>query len=71
MFVRSYMSQYFEIHPDNPQVRLIKQAVEIINNGGGNNGSRRRSARIDAAHQGFAADFLNLIERDIKRSKGA
>ncbi len=28
------MSQYFEIHPDNPQARLIKQAVEIINKGG-------------------------------------
>ncbi len=28
------MSQYFEIHPDNPQARLIKQAVEIINRGG-------------------------------------
>jgi len=28
------MSQYFEIHPDNPQARLIKQAVDIINNGG-------------------------------------
>ncbi len=28
------MSQYFTIHPDNPQNRLIKQAVEIINNGG-------------------------------------
>ncbi len=28
------MSQYFEIHPDNPQDRLIKQAVEIINKGG-------------------------------------
>lgn len=28
------MSQYFEIHPDNPQSRLIKQAVDIINNGG-------------------------------------
>lgn len=28
------MSQYFEIHPDNPQVRLIKQAVEIIKKGG-------------------------------------
>lgn len=33
-FVRLYMSQYFEIHPDNPQQRLIKQAVEIINQGG-------------------------------------
>lgn len=28
------MSQYFEIHPDNPQARLIKQAVDIINDGG-------------------------------------
>lgn len=28
------MAQYFEIHPDNPQQRLINQAVEIINRGG-------------------------------------
>jgi len=28
------MSQYFQIHPDNPQSRLIKQAVEIIHQGG-------------------------------------
>lgn len=28
------MSQYFEIHADNPQPRLIHQAVNIINNGG-------------------------------------
>lgn len=28
------MSQYFEIHPDNPQARLILQAVEIIKKGG-------------------------------------
>lgn len=28
------MSQYFEIHPQNPQQRLIHQAVEIIHNGG-------------------------------------
>lgn len=28
------MSQYFAIHPENPQPRLIKQAVEIIRNGG-------------------------------------
>ncbi|MDT8452852.1 MAG: L-threonylcarbamoyladenylate synthase [Gammaproteobacteria bacterium] len=28
------MSQYFEIHPVNPQMRLIKHAVEIIRNGG-------------------------------------
>jgi tRNA threonylcarbamoyl adenosine modification protein (Sua5/YciO/YrdC/YwlC family) len=28
------VSQFFQIHPDNPQRRLIKQAVEIINKGG-------------------------------------
>ncbi|MBE9396512.1 threonylcarbamoyl-AMP synthase [Pontibacterium sp. N1Y112] len=28
------MSQFFQIHPDNPQQRLIKQAVEIIHRGG-------------------------------------
>ena len=28
------MSQYFEIHPDNPQKRLVQQAVEIVNQGG-------------------------------------
>lgn len=28
------MTQCFHIHPDNPQARLIKQAVQIIRNGG-------------------------------------
>lgn len=28
------MSQYFEIHPDNPQTRLILQSVNIIREGG-------------------------------------
>lgn len=28
------MSQFFQIHPDNPQARLIKQVVEILNKGG-------------------------------------
>ncbi|MCV6613112.1 MAG: L-threonylcarbamoyladenylate synthase [Amphritea sp.] len=28
------MSQFFQIHPENPQQRLINQAVEIINKGG-------------------------------------
>ena len=28
------MSQYFQIHPDNPQARLIRQAVEIVRDGG-------------------------------------
>lgn len=29
-----HVSQYFQIHPENPQARLIKQAVEIIRGGG-------------------------------------
>lgn len=28
------MSQFFQIHPENPQKRLLNQAVEILNNGG-------------------------------------
>ena len=28
------MSQYFQIHPENPQVRLVRQAVQIIRDGG-------------------------------------
>ncbi len=28
------MSQFFHIHPDNPQHRLIKQAVDIVEQGG-------------------------------------
>lgn len=28
------MAQYFQIHPDNPQLRLIKRAVEIVRAGG-------------------------------------
>ncbi|MDY7578052.1 L-threonylcarbamoyladenylate synthase [Herbaspirillum sp. RTI4] len=28
------MSQFFQIHPDNPQSRLIKQAAQIIHSGG-------------------------------------
>lgn len=28
------MSQFFQIHPDNPQPRLIKQAAEIMRKGG-------------------------------------
>ena len=28
------MAQYFHIHPDNPQTRLLKQAVEIVQRGG-------------------------------------
>jgi tRNA threonylcarbamoyl adenosine modification protein (Sua5/YciO/YrdC/YwlC family) len=28
------MSQYFEVHPDNPQLRLLKQAAQILHGGG-------------------------------------
>ncbi len=28
------MSQYFEVHPQNPQARLLKQAVQILHAGG-------------------------------------
>ena len=28
------MSQFFQVHPDNPQARLIRQAVEIVRDGG-------------------------------------
>src|SRR5690554_7789935 len=29
-----FMSQFFQIHPENPQKRLINQAVEILRKGG-------------------------------------
>ncbi len=28
------MTQFFAIHPDNPQARLLRQAVKIVNDGG-------------------------------------
>ena len=28
------MSQFFQIHPENPQARLIRQAVEVVRGGG-------------------------------------
>jgi tRNA threonylcarbamoyl adenosine modification protein (Sua5/YciO/YrdC/YwlC family) len=28
------MAQYFEVHPENPQQRLLKQAVELLKGGG-------------------------------------
>src|SRR5260221_2393148 len=28
------MAQYFSVHPDNPQPRLVKHAVEIVRDGG-------------------------------------
>jgi tRNA threonylcarbamoyl adenosine modification protein (Sua5/YciO/YrdC/YwlC family) len=34
LFKRFFMSQFFHIHPDNPQKRLIAQACDIIRKGG-------------------------------------
>ncbi|MFO1194426.1 MAG: threonylcarbamoyl-AMP synthase, partial [Rhodoferax sp.] len=28
------MAQYFELHPDNPQLRLLRQAVALLEKGG-------------------------------------
>jgi tRNA threonylcarbamoyl adenosine modification protein (Sua5/YciO/YrdC/YwlC family) len=28
------MAQFFSVHPDNPQIRLLKQAVTLLNQGG-------------------------------------
>ena len=28
------MAQYFEVHPENPQPRLLKQAVALLEKGG-------------------------------------
>lgn len=28
------MSQFFQVHPENPQARLVRQAAEVIRNGG-------------------------------------
>src|SRR5690606_3701224 len=30
----NYMSQFFSLHPDSPQPRLIRQAADIVRNGG-------------------------------------
>jgi len=27
------MAQFFSVHPDNPQARLLKQAVQLLNQG--------------------------------------
>jgi tRNA A37 threonylcarbamoyladenosine synthetase subunit TsaC/SUA5/YrdC len=28
------MAQYFEVHPQHPQTRLLKQAAELLHKGG-------------------------------------
>lgn len=46
------MAQYFQIHPDNPQPRLIRRAVEILQQGGAivypTDSSYALACRIDA-----------------------
>jgi tRNA threonylcarbamoyl adenosine modification protein (Sua5/YciO/YrdC/YwlC family) len=56
------MAQYFRLHPDNPQPRLVKQAVQIIRDGGvialPTDSSYALAARIDDKH---AAERLRRI----------
>ncbi|HEY6895990.1 MAG TPA: L-threonylcarbamoyladenylate synthase [Rhodocyclaceae bacterium] len=58
------MSQFFEIHPEHPQPRLIKQAAEIARNGG------LLALPTDAAYSlaGLAGDG-EVLER-IRRIRG-
>lgn len=56
------MSQYFRLHPDNPQPRLLKQAAQIVREGGlialPTDSSYALAARIDDKH---AAERLRRI----------
>ena len=58
------MAQYFELHPDNPQPRLLKQAVAILNEGGviavPTDSSYAIACHLDDK---AAADRLRLIRR--------
>jgi tRNA threonylcarbamoyl adenosine modification protein (Sua5/YciO/YrdC/YwlC family) len=58
------MAQYFELHPDNPQPRLLKQAVAILNAGGviavPTDSSYAIACHLDDK---AAADRLRLIRR--------
>lgn len=58
------MAQYFELHPDNPQPRLLKQAVAILD-GGGVVAVPTDSSYAIACHvdDKAAADRLRLIRR--------
>jgi len=58
------MAQYFELHPDNPQPRLLKQAVAILSDGGviavPTDSSYAIACHLDDK---AAADRLRLIRR--------
>ncbi|MEM9604280.1 MAG: L-threonylcarbamoyladenylate synthase [Pseudomonadota bacterium] len=72
------MSQFFAIHPDNPQRRLVRTAVSIVRDGGvivyptdscyalgchiGDKGAMTRMARIRAIDK---ADNFTLVCRDL------
>lgn len=73
------MSQYFEIHPENPQLRLVRRAVDIIRGGGvvvyptdscyaigcrvGDKRAMERIARI--RHINNKGNFFTLLVRDL------
>lgn len=72
------MSQFFSIHPDNPQLRLIRQAVEIIRNGGVivlptdscyalgcHTGDKAAMERIRAIREVDARHHFGLLCRDL------
>ena len=48
------MSQYFEVHPMNPQKRLIQQAVDIIG------GDRHIADTIHTVRPGVARGHVNI-----------
>ena len=55
------MAQFFDIHPDNPQARLLAQAAKLLKEGGN---IYRASMAIPLVEVGYAIvttadDFLN------------
>jgi tRNA threonylcarbamoyl adenosine modification protein (Sua5/YciO/YrdC/YwlC family) len=72
------LSQFFSIHPGNPQLRLIRQAVEIIRNGGVivlptdscyalgcHTGDKAAMERIRAIREVDARHHFGLLCRDL------
>ena len=74
------MSQFFAIHPDNPQSRLLRQAATIINDGGVlvyptdsgyafgcNLGNKKALDRIRALRQLDKSHNMTLVCRDLSQ----
>ena len=72
------MSQYFEVHPENPQPRLLKQAAQMLHDGGvvpcpptaatrwsATSTTRRRPRRCAASAQVDDKHHLTLLCRDL------